>query len=106
MNKNENIIKKKKKLLVQVKIELATQKALPGQDIDITITSKPNSFIGLLGIDQSVLLLKKGNDLDKAEVLDELDQYSRNYYPPSRRDKRFSYPYVEKWNDFDVSLST
>lgn len=91
---------------VQVTIELSAQKATPGQDIDIIVSSKPNSFIGLLGVDQSVLLLKKGNDLDKAEILDELDQYSRNYYPPShwRGKRQFQYPYVDIWDNFNVSL--
>lgn len=89
----------------QVDIELSAQKVGPGQDIDITVISKPNSFVGLLGVDQSVLLLKNGNDLKKSEVLDELDLYSKNYYPPSSvgRWKRFSYPYVDIWDDFDVN---
>lgn len=30
-----------------------------------------------MGIDQSALLLREGNDLDEKEVFDELEQYSR-----------------------------
>lgn len=43
-----------------VKLQLSTQRAGPGQDITITVNTKPNSYVGLLGVDQSVLLLKKG----------------------------------------------
>lgn len=35
----------------------------PGNNVDITIRTKPNSYVGLLGVDQSVLLLRSGNDL-------------------------------------------
>lgn len=54
-------------------------------------------------MDQNALQLKDGNDLYEAEALDELDQYNRIYYPPGWRGKRFSYPYVDIWMDFDVS---
>lgn len=89
----------------EVKIELSADRSTPGQDIGITVSSKPNAFVGLMGVDQSTMILQQGNDLDNAEILDEMDQYSRNYYPPAswQRDKRFSYPYVETWADFDVS---
>lgn len=29
----------------------------------MTFEAKPNSFIGVLGVDQSVLLLRSGNDI-------------------------------------------
>lgn len=57
-------------------IELSTPEATPGQEVDITVISKPNSYIGLMGIDQSVLLLRDGNDLNEAEVFSELEKYS------------------------------
>lgn len=47
----------------------------PGEQIKISVISKPNSFVGLLGVDQSVLLLKKGNDIDKSTVFNELSCY-------------------------------
>ncbi|XP_026469847.1 LOW QUALITY PROTEIN: CD109 antigen-like [Ctenocephalides felis] len=66
-----------------VDIKLSTQEAEPGSKLDISIKAKPNSYVGLLGIDQSVLLLKSGNDLSRQAVLDELreyDQAERNPY--------------------------
>jgi len=34
----------------------------------LKIKTDPDSYVGLLGIDQSVLLLRGGNDFDKNEV--------------------------------------
>lgn len=55
----------------------------PGQNITISVYTKPNSFVGLLGVDQSVLLLKKGNDIEQSTVFNELEKFSltdkRNY---------------------------
>lgn len=71
--------------------------ARPGQEVDITVISKPNSYIGLMGVDQSVLLLRKGNDLDKFQIFNELEGYSRGQ-PLSQR-----YYGIEEWKDFAVS---
>lgn len=76
-----------------VRLELSNQKTTPSQDIDITITSKPNSYVGLLGIDQSVLLLRRGNDLEKTEVFKELEMYTEN--------GDLALPY-RNWEDFTV----
>ena len=65
--------------------------------MDITVISKPNSYIGLLGVDQSVLLLRKGNDLDKSQIFNELDEYSRKQSHPSRYG-------IDEWEDFAVSF--
>lgn len=64
-----------------VKIDLSTTKAKPGAELDLTITTKPNSFVGLLGVDQSVLLLKKGNDLDQDAIFADLSKFSEREYP-------------------------
>lgn len=64
-----------------MKLELSTLQAKPGQDLKITINTKPNSYVGLLGVDQSVLLLKSGNDIEKKSVFEELENFNtRNYY--------------------------
>lgn len=52
-----------------------------------------------MGIDQSVLLLRKGNDLDKSQVFNELDEFSRKQLLPQR------YYGIEEWEDFAVSKS-
>lgn len=46
-----------------IKLDLGKHEVQPGEIVDLTIETTPNSYVGLLGIDQSVLLLKKGTYL-------------------------------------------
>lgn len=81
----------------QVELDVSTKESRPGQEVDITVISKPNSYIGLMGVDQSVLLLRKGNDLDKSQIFHELGEYSRKQSMPAR------YYGIDEWEDFAVS---
>jgi len=47
----------------QVKITTNSEETQPGTDVELTFEAKPNSYVGILGVDQSVLLLKSGNDI-------------------------------------------
>ncbi|XP_039279526.1 CD109 antigen isoform X2 [Nilaparvata lugens] len=58
-----------------VDIDAGVEETQPGSNIELKVQSKPNSYIGVLGIDQSVLLLKKGNDISQDDVLNELYSY-------------------------------
>ncbi|XP_050320291.1 alpha-1-macroglobulin-like [Bactrocera neohumeralis] len=44
----------------------------PGAYINLNIDTEPNSYVGLLGVDKSVLLLKSGNDFDAKTIFDDL----------------------------------
>jgi CD109 antigen len=44
--------------------------------LDIKVTAQPNSFVGLLGVDQSVLLLKSGNDIESSAVVHSLEDFN------------------------------
>lgn len=85
-----------------IKLDLSSNEASPGGDLNITINTKPNSYIGLLGVDQSVLLLKKGNDLSKEQVFAELKEYESGVdnYAPWNYYSRRSTP-----EDFEVSFN-
>ncbi|XP_037047883.1 CD109 antigen-like [Bradysia coprophila] len=78
-----------------VKVDTSVDQAQPGQNIDITVSTRPGSFVGLLGVDQSVILLKDGNDLSKSEVLRELDEYNG-------RERFVRWTEYNKWQDFDT----
>ncbi|XP_055710660.1 thioester-containing protein 1 allele R1-like isoform X3 [Phlebotomus papatasi] len=91
-----------------VKLELDKLQAGPGDDISLTVNTKPNSFVGLLGVDQSVLLLKSGNDLSKDDIFNDLRNYQQEtWYPrnyPVFRRKRSFYPWsFASWRDFSDS---
>jgi hypothetical protein len=52
-------------LFFQVNINTDVEETRPGTNVELTFEAKPNSYVGVLGIDQSVLLLKSGNDITK-----------------------------------------
>lgn len=60
-----------------MKIDIPNR-AVPGQDIDITITTKPYSFIGLMAVDENSVALRQGNDFTLENLFDELRQYNFN----------------------------
>ncbi|XP_017858383.1 PREDICTED: CD109 antigen isoform X2 [Drosophila arizonae] len=53
----------------------APLEAKPSEDVELKIKTDADSYVGLLGVDQSVLLLKSGNDLARDAVFDSLDKY-------------------------------
>ncbi|XP_033743834.1 CD109 antigen-like [Pecten maximus] len=59
----------------EVSIRFDKTKAQPGEGISVDVSADPNSIVNLLAVDQSVLLLKSGNDITPAEVTDELKSY-------------------------------
>lgn len=44
-------------------------KAQPGENVNVRVTADPMSTVNLLAVDQSVLLLKSGNDITQEEVI-------------------------------------
>ncbi|XP_017152343.1 CD109 antigen isoform X4 [Drosophila miranda] len=49
--------------------------AKPSEEIKLRVKTDADSFVGLLGVDQSVLLLKSGNDLNRDEIFNSLSKY-------------------------------
>lgn len=47
-----------------LKIDIENEIVKPGSKVDIGIQTRPHSYVGIMGVDQSVLLLRSGNDLD------------------------------------------
>uniref|UniRef100_A0A1Y9H2W1 CD109 antigen n=1 Tax=Anopheles dirus TaxID=7168 RepID=A0A1Y9H2W1_9DIPT len=85
-----------------MKVSLSKDQTKPGQDVEISISTNPDSYVGLLGVDQSVLLLKSGNDITKDQVFSELEKYEERTYGYYRRKKRFAWnPHVEH-QDFNT----
>nr|XP_006813013.1 PREDICTED: CD109 antigen-like [Saccoglossus kowalevskii] len=59
----------------QVALELSTDEALPADEVNIVVNSSPNSYVAILAVDQSVLLLRGGNDITQQQVIDEIRTY-------------------------------
>ncbi|XP_017020822.1 thioester-containing protein 1 allele S1-like isoform X2 [Drosophila kikkawai] len=49
--------------------------AKPSEEVKLQVKTDPDSFVGLLGVDQSVLLLKSGNDLSRDDIFNSLNKY-------------------------------
>ncbi|XP_025086885.1 CD109 antigen-like [Pomacea canaliculata] len=60
----------------EVTLELSTNKSEPHTDLDVYLTADPDSMVYLLAVDQSVLLMKTGNDVTPDEVADAAASYS------------------------------
>ena len=56
---------------LKVEVSVAPDSVEPGKTVDISVKAKPNSYVGVLGVDQSVLLLKTGNDITQVKVINQ-----------------------------------
>jgi Alpha-2-macroglobulin bait region domain len=83
----------------QINLELSSQQSKPGEQVSIKVSTKPNSYVGLLGVDQSVLLLKKGNDIEKSAVFEQLDKYNEK----TRWNRRWYSGNSGSYSDFENS---
>lgn len=59
----------------QVSISMNRAEAEPADSVDVTVHATPQSTAYLLAVDQSVLLLKSGNDITANMVIDELKTF-------------------------------
>ncbi|XP_035781240.1 CD109 antigen-like isoform X7 [Anopheles albimanus] len=84
-----------------MKVTLSKEQTKPGQDVEITVSTNPDSYVGLLGVDQSVLLLKSGNDITKDQVFSELEKYEERSYAFYRRKKRYVWRSYGEHRDFE-----
>lgn len=86
-----------------IKVKVSSLRAKPGSTIDIDVNTNAKSYVGLLGVDQSVLLLKKNEELNKDDALNEIEQY-QNYLHEPDSSQRIATPHFSNsyWNDFRV----
>ncbi|KAK3764291.1 hypothetical protein RRG08_012456, partial [Elysia crispata] len=61
--------------LNKVSVKVSNESAEPGDPVTITVNADPSSVAHLAAIDQSVLLLKSGNDVTADDVWEELEDY-------------------------------
>jgi len=83
-----------------IDIQLSENQVKPSADLTIRIKTKEDSFVGLLGVDQSVLLLKKGNDIEKSKVMEELKEFNKATESYENRDD------YRDFKDSDVLIMT
>lgn len=78
-----------KKLPNQITLASPVNETEPGKEYDLKISTAPNSYVGLLAVDQSVLLLRSGNDISLNDVTDDLDSYNAIAYRRNNYHQRY-----------------
>lgn len=77
-----------------VQLKTPSKRVHAGDNVTIDIVTNAGSYVGLLAVDKSVLLLKSGNDLDRSGVHSELNEYGTRTHgtesPDSKRFRDFS----------------
>lgn len=63
-----------------IKLKLSATEAQPGKDISINIITNAQSYVGLAGVDQSVLMLKKNEDLTQKLATQEMNMYQQHFH--------------------------
>lgn len=81
-----------------LKLKLSAQKTKPGENVTIDILTNPKSYVGLLGVDQSVLLLRKNEGLTHEEAMRELEYRHSSVYRPDLPE------FVYRFSHFQVSF--
>jgi len=66
--------------LTPIDLKSSTNQTQPGEQVDITVKTSPNAYVGILGVDQGVLLLRTGNDITKTDILNNLQDEEHNHY--------------------------
>ncbi|XP_033626083.1 CD109 antigen-like isoform X2 [Asterias rubens] len=80
----------------EVTVTFDQDEVKPGDNINLEVTAEANSYVGILAIDTSVMLLKTGNDITQNQVIEalgEFDTTDQSYNPfegPVFRKKRSS----------------
>ncbi|PVD34971.1 hypothetical protein C0Q70_06252 [Pomacea canaliculata] len=62
-------------VLYYVSVSVDRVEAQPAENVQVKVTATPRSTAYLLAVDQSVLLLKSGNDITQEQVIGELKTY-------------------------------
>lgn len=76
-----------------LKLKVSSKQVRPGDNVTIDIFTNPNSYVGLLGVDQSVLLLKKSDPLSVDEALQAIDSGRSTYYSSSVGTYMYNFPH-------------
>lgn len=108
--KNDDIISAKVDIDIRenlnnfIKLKLSEMSAKPGETVNIDISTKPKSYVGLFGVDQSVLLLKKNHDITIEDAWNERELYQYQLHERNAKSSHGHSPYFynKYWGDFQV----
>lgn len=92
----------------KVSVSFNKETVSPGEPVDLKIEASPMSYVGLMAVDTSVLLLGTGHDITTGTVMDEVKKYdsSNKFFPyrPMFRRKRSIMPFWPiRWGAQDTA---
>lgn len=64
-----------------VEIFASRRQTLPGKDVTVNVKTQPNSFVGLMAVEKSVLAFTPGHDITMSDVINELRGYDSAVNP-------------------------
>ncbi|KAL3858909.1 hypothetical protein ACJMK2_009158, partial [Sinanodonta woodiana] len=59
----------------QVTVSTNIDETRPGKNVSVTVRAAPNSYVGIVGVDVSTLLLAKANDITEKMVADAIEDF-------------------------------
>lgn len=94
-----------------VKVKLSKTETQPGKQILIDVITNPKSFINLLGVDQSVLLLKENKGITTKQALDSINDFDNKFHniesgPWTVQPRNYIESYFRQFDYSDVILFT
>lgn len=109
--KNDDIISTKIDIDIRenlnnfIKLKLTPATVKPGETVAIDVISKPKSYVALCGVDLSVLLLKKNNDISIEDAWNERELYQYQFHDRNEKSNKIGHSphfYNKYWGDFQV----
>lgn len=89
-----------------IKFKLSKNEVKPGSEVNIDVITKAASHVGLVGVDQSVLLLKSKKYITRQDAVSEMNDYQNHIYDvgegPWSVMNKHSY-YINSINSFDMN---
>lgn len=86
-----------------VKLKLSAALVRPGAHVAIDVLSTQGSYVGLLAVDQSVLLLKRNADLSIDDAWNERELFQNHFHEKhSKPDSSRNYYHHSYYSDFQV----
>lgn len=79
-----------------IKMNLSRTEIQPGKDVKIDINTNPVSRVGIVGVDQSVILQRKNDGLTKEDIIQELNEYQNDLH-----EKIISAPSEDDFREYD-----
>ncbi|RUS78587.1 hypothetical protein EGW08_013655 [Elysia chlorotica] len=75
----------------EVSVSFSRNESEPAQQVEVLLSADPMSLVSVLAVDQSVLLLKSGNDINEEKVSKAVSAFDGDSDKPSSPDYALSY---------------